>query len=69
MTELPIYVIYEYPIDYPDKYIARKFILDKPTGECFIANSLEEIREKLPKGLTCFDRDPTDDKCIVESWL
>ena len=68
MTEVPIYVIYKNPKDHPGKYVARKFILDKPTEECFIANSLEEVRAKLPKGLTCFDRDPSDDKCIVESW-
>lgn len=64
-----IWTIYEYPIDYPDKYVARKFILDKPTQEIIIADTLEELRKKLPKGLIRLERSEYDDEKIVECWM
>lgn len=70
MKEKPIlWTIYKHPSDYPDKYVARKFILDKPTSEILIGDTLEEIRKMLPLGLTRFDRNPEDDPVIVETWI
>ena len=70
MTEETIlWTIYKHPLDYPNKYIARKFILDKPTLEIKIGDTLEEVRELLPIGLTRFERNPNDDPIIVEIWM
>ena len=66
----PIFVIYKHPADYPDKYVSRVWALDKPTNMIALADSYEEILEKIPQDRTTrFERTPIDDPCIVESWL
>ena len=67
--ECIIWTIYKHPLDYPDKFVARKFISDKPTEEILIGETLEEIRSLLPKGFTRFERNPNDALSIVETWL
>ena len=67
--ETTLWTIYKHPLDYPDKFIARKFVLDKPTPEIRIGNTLEEVRELLPRGLTRFERNPNDESTIVEIWM
>ena len=64
-----IWAIYKHPLDYPEKFVARKFILDKPTSEILIGDTLEEIRKLLPKGLTLIERNPKDDPILVETWI
>ena len=66
---LTIWVIYKHPLDYPDKFVARKFILDKPTFEIVIGNTVDEVRIGIPKGLTRFLPDKKDDRTIVEIWI
>lgn len=63
------WVVYEKPLDFPDKFVARKWIDNQPTLEFLEADTLESIRNKLPVGLYCLERSPGDDKKIVESWL
>lgn len=69
VNKLHIWVVYRHPKDFPDKFVARRFILDKPTQEIKTAESLDEIRNMLPLGLICFERHPTDDAVIVETWI
>ena len=70
MTEkVELWTIYKHPKDYPNKFVARKFVLDKPTEEILIGDTLEEVRKLLPKGLTRFERNPSDVLSIVETWL
>ena len=69
MADLELWVIYEHPKEYPDKYVARKWILDKPSSEVVFGNTIEEARLAIPKGLTRFLPDKEDDKVIVEIWL
>jgi len=69
MNNLELWVIYKHPKDYPDKFVARKFIFDKPTFEVVIGNDINEVRLAIPKGLTRFLPDAEDDKVIVEIWL
>jgi len=66
---MELWVIYKHPKDYPDKYVARKWILDEPTSEAVFANTLEEARLAIPKGLIRMERNNQDDPCIVEIWL
>lgn len=66
---LPIWVIYENPVDLPDRFVARKWLLDRPTGELHQARTLEDLRNKLPRGLVKLNRDPSDDPKIVECWI
>lgn len=67
--EVANWTIYDHPKDYPDKFVARKFVLDKPTDETITGNTLDEVRRKLPRGLVRFNRHETDDPVIVETWL
>jgi hypothetical protein len=72
---LSIYTIFKQPLDYPDKWIARRSDVIpgktevQQTAEVFVANSLEECRAMLPPGLHNIGREPTDDHKIYESWL
>lgn len=71
---LAIWTIYARPRDYPDHFVARKFLVgpnNQPlaTQDMFVADSVEEVRALLPPGLVCLARSPSDDLRIVESWL
>lgn len=69
MTAIPIWTIYDHPIDYPDHWVARLWMNDQPTEEIRLADSLEELRNRLPPGLVCLSRHQADDPKIVEVWL
>ena len=70
MTEkLAIWTIYNKPRDYPQGFIARKYLLDRPTSEVLTDTSLEAFRAKLPQGLFCLGRDIDDHPNVVESWI
>ncbi len=67
---MPMIVIYDHPTDYPNHYVARVWDIDKPTGMMIAANTLEEIRESIPrKHMKCIGRRPEDDPHIVEVWI
>lgn len=67
--ELAIWTVYNNPKDFPDLYVARKWINDKPTQEVLTADSLEGLRDLLPAGLVCMDSHSNDDPVIVETWF
>jgi hypothetical protein len=64
---MEIWTIFRQP--FPDHYVARKFLIDKPTSEFVLGKTLEEVRNKLPPGLVLIARDPKDHPNVVESWL
>jgi hypothetical protein len=64
-----IWAIYNSPKDYPGKFVARRWELTTPTDEVIVADTLDEVRERLPLGLRCLDRHSGDDPVIVETWL
>jgi hypothetical protein len=67
---LSIWTIYDHPTDYPDCFVARRFVYDKPTNDIVTSNNLEYLRAIMIKsGLICFLRSPDDDPIIIESWL
>ncbi len=67
--KLPMWVVYEKPSDFPDKFVLRKWLNDEPTEEIQTADTLEDIRKKVPEGLVRLSRDLKDDPVIVEVWL
>lgn len=73
MSALEIWTVYDHPSDYPDAFVARLHLVHadavEPTDLVVSAPTLPALRLKLPPGLSCLTRDPTDDPCIVESWL
>ncbi|TMQ14145.1 MAG: hypothetical protein E6J90_27310 [Deltaproteobacteria bacterium] len=72
-THLECWTIYCSPRDYPGQFVARKFLATAPaptaTSDVFVAESLEEVRALLPRGLVRFARSELDDSRIVETWL
>lgn len=69
ITRLPLICIYNSPSDYPGKYVARLWDVDKPTNMVAIAESLEEIRGAKPPEMMIMGRMPNDDPVIVETWI
>ena len=66
---LELWTIYDSPIDLPGSFVARKWVLDKPTSELLQDKTLEGLRAKLPLGLHCMPRSPGDEPQIVETWI
>lgn len=70
VTTFPIFVIYENPLDYPGKFVARVWDLDKPTPFCAVRDSYRDIIATLPRNhMFRIPRDPRDEARIVESWV
>lgn len=69
-AELPIWVVYDHPKDYPACYVARKWLGEEPTDAMIVAPSLELLRQWLGgMGLVRMDRFEEDDPVIMEVWL
>ena len=67
---VPVIAVYKSPKDYPDKYVARLFDLDMPTRFVFVADTYQELIDRIPvQQLTRMDRDVRDDPAIVEVWM
>jgi hypothetical protein len=70
---LDVWTVYKNPVDYPDKYVARRFLVAsggmKATREMFVEDSLAQVRALLPANYTYLARDPKDDPHIVETWI
>lgn len=70
--DLPQFVIYRSPADYPGKYVVRMWrtLVDAgPTPFIGITNTLDAAREIVPFGLFRMQRFVEDDPCIVEVWF
>jgi len=66
---ISLWVIYDHPFDFPQAFVARRYVIDRPTADIIQGHTLEAVREKLPAGLARIERDPKDDPKIVEMWL
>lgn len=73
-AELSIWTVTERPRDYPDKFVARRWLVDRqgehPTSDILLSDDIEWIRAWLrERGFVCIPRQEADDPVIVESWL
>jgi hypothetical protein len=70
---LRLFTIYDHPIDHPNDFIAREWVVVgsfyEPRAIAARGASLDEVRAQLPPGLARIDRSPEDDPKIVETWL
>ena len=71
---LVMWTIYDHPRDYPDSFVARKFLIaggaPTPTSEIILSTSLDKLRAiMVGRGLSCITRSPGDDPVVVETWL
>ena len=68
--ELPMWVVYERPKDFPNCYVARLWIGEMPTEELMVSTNVDDIRRALQgRGLVKLMRDPEDGPQILETWL
>lgn len=74
--QLVIWTVYESPLDYPGRYVARPSVFGAVIGAewsplvCHLEGcTLSEVRDQLPGGLFCIERAPLDDAVIVEVWV
>ena len=72
-AQLPMWTVYDHPADYPDSYVARKWLTLptlRKTDEVIVTRTLAELRDELEdRGLVCLMRNPDDEPQIVETWL
>lgn len=69
-TAFPVITVYDHPADYPDKYVARVFDMNRPTNLAAIADTYEELLEAIPtRSMTKMERSPKDDPVIMETWI
>lgn len=76
-TGLPMYTIYESPLDFPGKFVVRRHLVDadgsRPDAEPLcVADSLDSARALLlanVPGLACLGRHVEDEPQIVETWV
>lgn len=70
IVSVPIIAVYEKPLDYPDKYVARLWgIKNKPTSIVVVKDSLEEIRNAIPKGMHRLGATSMDDPVLIETYI
>ncbi len=72
MTNLVMWVVYDHPKDYPDHFVARKWLAGKTaeaTDEILLDTDLDSLRKQMPPWLYCMPRQPNDDPKIIEVWF
>lgn len=68
--EFTVWVVYDRPLDFPESYVAREFVLDRPTTITMTCPDLETLRAALNRaGLICLTIQPKNDPKILEVWL
>ncbi|MNC10508.1 hypothetical protein D3C87_1700750 [compost metagenome] len=67
------WVIYERPVEYPDHFVIRLWLVVNGrlvlTPVQKFAKTLQEARKAIPPGLICFRRDASDVPELVETWM
>jgi hypothetical protein len=70
---LEMFVVYERPKDYPDKFVLRRWAIGRGAAqgtEWFVlGETIEEVRAHVPLHCVRIGRDPHDEPQIVEVWL
>jgi hypothetical protein len=70
---LSLITLYDKPSDYPEKYVARLWIVRKgivqSTNIIMIADTLDELKKRIPSYMQYLDRETNDDPKIVGVYL
>lgn len=68
---LPIWVVYDHPKDFPNNFVARLWVGERPTDTMMICPDLERLRDEINRrGATVkLMRHADDDPKILETWL
>ncbi len=67
---LSLWTVYDHPNDYPEHFVARRFVLNQPTTDVLLSDTVDGLRELfVEKGLIRLERFEQDDPKIVEVWV
>lgn len=70
---LSMWVIYDHPEDLPGHVVARRHEVTacgaEPTNDVLLGDTVDAVRDRLPRGLFRLPRNPRDARHIVEVWL
>jgi hypothetical protein len=71
---MEMFVVYERPKDYPDKFVVRRWSIsgervDADGDWFFLGETLEDVREKVPRHCIRIHRHPYDEPQILEVWI
>jgi len=75
MSALVMWTIYDRPTDFPEDYVARRWVIDAhgacATDRILVSkHDLQWLREQMiDMHLTVLPRSDGDAPCIVETWL
>ncbi len=65
-----VWTIYDRPLDFPEKWVLRAHdVPGGPRASCEVADTLDELRAKVPPGLVCMTRTDGDYPAIYEVWI
>jgi hypothetical protein len=67
--DFPIITVYFSPDDFPDKYVARLFDLDKPTPFCIWKWSFRQIEAEIPPHMVFMERQEEDAQSIMGVYM
>ena len=65
----PLITVYLSPEDFPGKYVARLFDLDKPTPYCVWKWSLRQLEDCIPAQMVFMERQEEDHDSILGVYL
>lgn len=67
---LALWVVYDHSKNWDNRYMARQWLLNRPTGNYLLSHSLEELRNTFREaGLVSIPPSETDDPIILETWI
>jgi hypothetical protein len=71
---MEMFVVYERPRDYPDRFVLRRWSIGGNKMEAdrdwfYLGDTLKEVREKVPPHCVCIRRHTNDEPQIVEVWI
>ncbi len=67
--DLSMWIVFEDTPEFPNQYVARRYLLDVQTEDYVVGDTLNDVRAKLPPGLMRLERSAHDHPQIRESWI
>ena len=70
LCRVPIIAVYKHPKDYPGKYVARLWDVNKKaTNYIIVKPSLEMVQSNIPPGMVRPPPFVEDDPILIETWV
>ena len=67
--DLSMWIVYEDTPEFPNQYVARRYVLDVQTEDYVVGDTLNDVRAELPPGLMRLERSVHDHPQVRESWI